>query len=545
MKDSKISLLSLCALFSAFAVPAKADTPVQVDPSSSWMGYMNVFELPANGGAYLWGSPWGVEDLRANFSGTVLTLSPNTIGDPNEYWYIGGGAPGNPGNKIMAASMYVEPPAGTLANQTVTFSGEVLENTLTSAHTVVAFIKDFAPDYSSFNVVSVPLEPGPFSITLTTEGNPGRHVQYGFEMVGVNVWETDVEPFGEVKVAVAAPSPNVTVSPLAPWQGFLNIYQLPPPDGDGEFVRGEPWPLADLTASFSGPVLTLGPNSIQTELGPDDPEFYDEYWNGVKSMEAVTYVETPPGALSGQTVTFRGHVLSNTLTEAHTAVAFIKDFAPDYSSFNEVRVPLDEGDFSISLETLPDPERHIQYGFEVVGVNVWITDAYLFGEVLIVSSAQEDPFADWIAGFDFSGFSDPDLTAGGDPDGDGTNNLMEFALDGNPAGGADGGKVRAEIGEVDGEKALLLTLPVRGSPLFDGFPEKAAMVEGLTYVIEGSNGLEEFNQEVLEVVPARTEGLPDLSGGWNYRTFRLKGAVDGPGSRGPKGFLRVRVPEAP
>ena len=38
----------------------------------------------------------------------------------------------------------------------MTFAGVVLENTFTSAHTSVAFIKDFAPDFSSFNTITVP-----------------------------------------------------------------------------------------------------------------------------------------------------------------------------------------------------------------------------------------------------------------------------------------------------------------------------------------------------------------------------------------------------
>ena len=35
---------------------------------------------------------------------------------------------------------------------------------------------------------------------------PGRHVQYGFQMVGPNVWVTDVGPFGNVQIA-AVPEP--------------------------------------------------------------------------------------------------------------------------------------------------------------------------------------------------------------------------------------------------------------------------------------------------------------------------------------------------
>lgn len=191
----------------AGAMPSLADVNVTVDPGQTWLGFMNVFDLPSNGGAYQFGSSWGTADLTAVFTGPVLQLGPNTIGDPNPYWYIGGGGPGAPGNKIMDASMYVEP-AGSLPGQTVTFSGIVLSSTLTSAHTSVAFIKDFAPDFSSFNTVTVPLNAaGAFSISLATVNDPARHVQYGFETIGVNVWITDVAPYGNVQVtAIPAPA---------------------------------------------------------------------------------------------------------------------------------------------------------------------------------------------------------------------------------------------------------------------------------------------------------------------------------------------------
>ena len=67
---------------------------------------MNVFELPANGGGFVFNGPWGTSDLRATFAGPTLTLSPNTIADPSTFWYQGGGGPGAPGNKIMDANMH-------------------------------------------------------------------------------------------------------------------------------------------------------------------------------------------------------------------------------------------------------------------------------------------------------------------------------------------------------------------------------------------------------------------------------------------------------
>jgi PEP-CTERM motif len=183
---------------------AKADITVGVDSGAPWIGYMNVFNLPSAGGAFQFGQPWGTADLCATFAGPVLTLTPNTIGDPSPYWYTPSGGPGAIGNKIMDANMYVEN-STTYPGQTITFTGYVLANTLVSPYTSVAFIKDFSADYSSFTTITTPLTPGgAFSITLPT--TPGTHVQYGFETIGPDVWITDVGPMGLVQIT-AVPEP--------------------------------------------------------------------------------------------------------------------------------------------------------------------------------------------------------------------------------------------------------------------------------------------------------------------------------------------------
>ena len=200
-----IALAVISCAISCAATRANADTTVTVDPGATWLGFMNVFELPSNGGGYVFSSGWGFADLNASFSGPVLTLTPNTIGDPDPFWYQGGGGPGAPGNKTMEANGYVEV-TGPLSGQLVTFAGRVLSNTLVDPYTSIAFIRDFAPDYSSFNTVTVPLTPGAFSISLNTLADPTRHVQYGFQTIGPNVWATDVGAKGSVQIT-AIPEP--------------------------------------------------------------------------------------------------------------------------------------------------------------------------------------------------------------------------------------------------------------------------------------------------------------------------------------------------
>ncbi len=215
----------------ALVQPAHA-VDVTVNPATINLGFMNVSNLPApdGDGAYQFGSPWGFADLNASYSGSNLTLSPNTIGDPNEYWYrcVGSatppncGGPGAPGNKIMEANGYAEINDGSLAGQTVSFSGIVMSNSLTSAHVAYAFVKDFAADYSSFNAQVIPVPAsGSFVVSLNTVNDPSRHVQYGFQMVGVNVWATDVGPFGSVTIGPYLPTPSKSAS----WGRIKTLYR--------------------------------------------------------------------------------------------------------------------------------------------------------------------------------------------------------------------------------------------------------------------------------------------------------------------------------
>lgn len=197
------------AVLLALLIPAAAFAQVAVhtvDETDIFNGYMNVFELD---GTYAgWGSPWGFGDLVFYYNGDgTMTMEPNQIGDPDPYWYIGGGGPGAAGNKLMEANGYAEVLGGGYAGRTVTLSVEVLSNTLTEAHTVKLFIKDFAGDFGSFVEESVMLEaPGVYSITLDAIDDPTRVVQWGFQMYGVNVWVTDVGQFGNM---VVGPAPGV------------------------------------------------------------------------------------------------------------------------------------------------------------------------------------------------------------------------------------------------------------------------------------------------------------------------------------------------
>jgi beta-glucanase (GH16 family) len=168
--------------------------------------------------------------------------------------------------------------------------------------------------------------------------------------------------------------------------------------------------------------------------------------------------------------------------------------------------------------------------------SVWFDDP----DLTKLFVGEPPPFDSWIAGFDFSAIPEADLSPAGDPDGDGENNRMEFALNGNPASPAVAGKLRSRIEEIAGTRTLVLTLPVREAAVFGGSPAISAVVDGLTYVIEGTVDLNDFDRTVTEI-PASADGMPGLDEGWTYRSFKL----DGMPASGSKGFLRARILAVP
>lgn len=198
----KTVVLGLMVVGTVFANVAKADVNVTVNNGDNYLGFMNVFDL---GGGFQFASGWGFADLNAQWVGSNLRLSPNTIGDPDPYWYTPAGGPGSTGNKIMEANCYVEP-AGSLPGVTLNFTGTIVSNNLAASHVARAFIRDFAPDFSSVNEVATVLPvSGNFALTLNTINDPARHVQYGFQVKGKCVWSTDVAPYGAVVIGPLAP----------------------------------------------------------------------------------------------------------------------------------------------------------------------------------------------------------------------------------------------------------------------------------------------------------------------------------------------------
>ena len=128
-----------------------------------------------------------------------------------------------------------------------------------------------------------------------------------------------------------------------------------------------------------------------------------------------------------------------------------------------------------------------------------------------------------------------------DPDGDGCPNLKEFAFDGNPLSGTGDKKFQLEVIEISTEEYLTMTFPVFTGTSFTGTPSPSGTQDGLTYTIQGTLDLNDWTEDLIEVTPADSTGLPPLSPGWEYRSFRTSAAISSPGNA----FLRIGIAEVP
>jgi hypothetical protein len=161
----------------------------------------------------------------------------------------------------------------------------------------------------------------------------------------------------------------------------------------------------------------------------------------------------------------------------------------------------------------------------------------------VASVPEPTSYSTWASSKGLTGSPGFENGKSDDPDNDGYNNLTEFALDGVPLSGANDGKVIGKVATVSGSKVLTLTLPVRAQANFPAGTDDRVSdpIDGIVYRIEGDVNLSTFADTISEVTPALGAGLPVLSTGWTYRTFRAPGTVP----TVPQAFLRVKISEAP
>jgi fibronectin-binding autotransporter adhesin len=189
-------------------------------------------------------------------------------------------------------------------------------------------------------------------------------------------------------------------------------------------------------------------------------------------------------------------------------------------------------------------------GFDDAGDNKWTkvngAKLYTFDETTgILTLASASAFDSWATAKGLTGAAGFEAGKADDPDNDGKNNLYEFAFDGNPLSGTEDGKVVGKIATIGADQVLTLTVPVRTGAAFSasGGDQLSALIDAITYRIEGDSDLGTFANTISEVTggdeTAIQAGLPTLSTGWTYRTFRDAGTVP----TAPKTFLRAKISE--
>ncbi|MGC4014355.1 MAG: autotransporter-associated beta strand repeat-containing protein [Luteolibacter sp.] len=169
------------------------------------------------------------------------------------------------------------------------------------------------------------------------------------------------------------------------------------------------------------------------------------------------------------------------------------------------------------------------------------------GILNVLTGAPSTPYDTWMSLYGLTyGLND---AKGDDPDMDGSNNLAEFAFDGNPLSGLNSGKIQMKVATLGPDQVLTLTLPIFTGVTFLS-PDSTELVSsvavnGVIYHIQGSDDLGLFDAVVSELNPVDTatvQGslvLPALDAGWTYRTFRTAGAVGTDTTQ----FMRAKVNE--
>ena len=197
----KVYILFSVLMSTAFMT--NAQNTVVADASAEYLGYANVFETVANGGAFVFGSGWGVADLKSvvDAGAGSVTIQPNfnTYGDnPGDPFWIDPAT--GLGNKQFEGNTFVENNTNLVGSE-LTFTGGVASNTLDPAYVAIAFIKVFNADFSVVKLETAPLVAGQdFSITYTNVEPDDTTIQYGYQVLGLNANPADEAALGSIVI---------------------------------------------------------------------------------------------------------------------------------------------------------------------------------------------------------------------------------------------------------------------------------------------------------------------------------------------------------
>ena len=167
------------------STPPTGDNSVTIATTQAWNSYVNVFSVSDNSYQFGFGDI-EVADLRATATETSVTLEPNisiwTNESTNAAYFDQDAATQTP-VAYIEASTYIE--NASLANNALTFSGNISTSDLGDGYTVIALIKSLTSSYSQVAFKSVDISStGDFTVTATAEEMSQAVIQYGFAVTG-------------------------------------------------------------------------------------------------------------------------------------------------------------------------------------------------------------------------------------------------------------------------------------------------------------------------------------------------------------------------
>ena len=347
--------------------PPASGNDVTVATSQAWNAYVNAFNVSDD--AFAFGFAYTVSDLRATPTATSMTLEPNTAiwtAEATNAGWFDQGATTQTANKYIEALSYIED--ASLANEELTFSGNVSVSDLGDGYTVVAFIKTLTSGYSTVAYKTADISStGDFTVTATADEMSQAVIQYGFAVTGPLADPADTS-LGSVVVGTEAPPASgndVTVATSQAWNAYVNAFNV----SDGAYAFGFAYTVSDLRATPTATSMTLEPNTAIWTAEATNAAWFDQgatTQTANKYIEALSYIED--ASLANEELTFSGNVSVSDLGDGYTVVAFIKTLTSSYSTVAYKTADISStGDFTITATADEMSQAVIQYGFAVTG----------------------------------------------------------------------------------------------------------------------------------------------------------------------------------
>ena len=318
-----------------------------------------------------WGFEWQGPPMRPN------PVAANYVG---QYGYVlfSSNAVVNPGPQIISVTPST---ANPLLGGTATFTANAVGSGLTYQW------KKNGANVSNGNGISGATT----SMLSVSNAQPSQEGTYSL----VATDSASLSATSAVSLVVYNPGWLYFDRALTPFNGFINVWNgtnlisaLPASAAAGTSPKASfgfgvtPPSLLRATVNLNTDEITLQPNTYVHDNATNtmDPTYLNPDGSPAAYLEQDFFIQND--GLAGQTVTFSGYCSSNNLDAKYTAVAWIKDGAPDWSVEHRYDGHLVAGKpFNVTIATTPGD--HIQYGFGLFGPDNSATNPITQGAAVV------------------------------------------------------------------------------------------------------------------------------------------------------------------